>query len=178
MNSRRGVESSSTIRHCGGVGVLSPASAVVFSQPATNGEAWCSLQGWGGVGCTPCSFKCPCFIIKCGTKSLLLGIMAHLLLQLPWALRQEDPELRDSLGYVARLLTKLSPLCFREYDGKSDLHVGLTNTHGEHFLHFSSLRKPHNTIKGKGEFPDSMMSQQQQTILPSLQLLLQPKQVL
>ncbi|XP_076423761.1 MKRN2 opposite strand protein isoform X3 [Peromyscus maniculatus bairdii] len=30
----------------------------------------------------------------------------------------------------------------REYDGKSDLHVGLTNTRGEHCLHFSSVRKP------------------------------------
>lgn len=106
----------------------------------------------------PCSFKCPCFIVKRGTKSLLIGTMAHLWLKLPWALRQEDPEFQDSLGYVARLLTKPTSLCFREYDGKSDLHVGLTNTRGEHILHFSSLRKPHNTIKGKGGFPDSMMS--------------------
>lgn len=42
-------------------------------------------------------------------KCLLVGKVAHVQLQLSWGLRQEDPELQDSLGYVARLLIKITP---------------------------------------------------------------------
>lgn len=42
-------------------------------------------------------------------KCLLVDKVAHLQLQLSWGLRQEDPELQDSLGYVARLLIKITP---------------------------------------------------------------------
>lgn len=95
--------------------------------------------GWGGVYAL--LFQMPMLHSQAWHEKLLIGTMAHLRVQLPWALRQEDREFQDSLGYVARVLTKLTPLCFREYDGKSDLHVGLTNTRGEHFLHFFQPKK-------------------------------------
>lgn len=60
--------------------------------------------GYGGGLCPP-HLNAHAFYIKC----LLVGELAHLPLQLSWGLRQEDPELQDSLGYAARLHIKITP---------------------------------------------------------------------